>query len=283
MSLFLGDLKSEDGIDLWNEWLALTSLEEDVHHSEDGLRDEAGLGSRWGCGLGGSSFLGSLDVVHDDGHHFLGRLRIRGTGRKIANFRPILGNGFWRKSLDIELVASGPLPSLSGGIASSNLEQGTVVLAALVAKICDERSNISWAQGFKDLLRHDGGSHTSTSKWGNAVALDVSLLALLGKSLRETPETELSGGIVSLSERTVDTTGAASVDDSTILLFSHDVPCSSGNRVGTLEVDLHDQIPIEFSHLLERDISENTSIVHDNVDSAKGIDGSLHDLVSKLN
>jgi hypothetical protein len=45
----------------------------------------------------------------------------------------------------------------------------------------------------------------------------------------------------------------------------------------------HDEIPIELSHLLEGDISQNTSVVNDNINSAEGIDSGFDDFLSKFN
>ena len=47
-------------------------------------------------------------------------------------------------------------------------------------------------------------------------------------------------------------------------------------------MNFHDQIPVEFSHFLERDISEDTSVVDDDIDSSESINCSLTNLVSEF-
>jgi hypothetical protein len=55
-------------------------------------------------------------------------------------------------------------------------------------------------------------------------------------------------------------------------------PCCSGTLVCSSNVNLHDQVPIVVLHVLEADISEDSGIVDQDVDSAKGLDGSVDDL-----
>ena len=59
-------------------------------------------------------------------------------------------------------------------------------------------------------------------------------------------------------------------------------PCSSGALVGTLDVDLEDQVPILILHVLEADISEDSGIVDEDVDAAERLDGCVDDLVAVL-
>jgi len=47
-------------------------------------------------------------------------------------------------------------------------------------------------------------------------------------------------------------------------------------------VYLHNKVPIKFAHLLERHITEDSSVVYDNVDSAEVIDSSLHNFITML-
>ena len=59
-------------------------------------------------------------------------------------------------------------------------------------------------------------------------------------------------------------------------------PCSSCTLVCTLDVDGIDQIPIRIFHILEADVSQDASVIEEDVDSAKGIDGGLNDSVAIL-
>ena len=47
-------------------------------------------------------------------------------------------------------------------------------------------------------------------------------------------------------------------------------------------MDLHNEVPVEISHLLEGNISQDASVVNDNVHSAEVVDCCLHNLVSEL-
>jgi len=57
--------------------------------------------------------------------------------------------------------------------------------------------------------------------------------------------------------------------------------CST-HLVSTLDVHAHDQVPVGILHVLEADISEDTSIVDQDVYPAKVLDRCLNDLVTVL-
>lgn len=116
----------------------------------------------------------------------------------------------------------------------------------------------------------------------NDVAQNVVLGTLLSKSLGETDHGQLSSRVVGLTKVAEQTRGRGSVDDTAILLFFEVRPGGTGNLVSTLDVDLHDEVPVLVGHVLEANISENTSIVDDNINAAKGLDGRLDDLVAIL-
>lgn len=48
-------------------------------------------------------------------------------------------------------------------------------------------------------------------------------------------------------------------------------------------MDLEDQIPVLVLDVLEADVSQDTSVVDQDVDPAEGLDGSFDDLVAVLN
>lgn len=48
-------------------------------------------------------------------------------------------------------------------------------------------------------------------------------------------------------------------------------------------MDRHNEIPIRILHILERDISQNTGIVEEDIDAAEALNGCLDDSVSVLN
>lgn len=59
-------------------------------------------------------------------------------------------------------------------------------------------------------------------------------------------------------------------------------PGGAGALVGTLDVDLHDQVPILILNVLKADISQDTGIVDEDIDSAESADGSLDDALAIL-
>lgn len=85
-----------------------------------------------------------------------------------------------------------------------------------------------------------------------------------------------------MAKVTVQTSSRSGVDDTTILLFSEVGPGGTGNLVGTIDVDLHDEIPVLILEVLETGVTEDTSIVDEDVDAAESLDGSLDNLVTKL-
>lgn len=80
----------------------------------------------------------------------------------------------------------------------------------------------------------------------------------------------------------VQTGGRSGVDDTTILLLSEVWPGGTGNLVGTIDVDLHNEIPVLILEVLEASITEDTSIVDEDIDAAESLDGSVDNLVTKL-
>lgn len=112
-----------------------------------------------------------------------------------------------------------------------------------MSEVGNEWDDVLGVQLFENLSRHDGLSHSGGGDWADGVGEDILLLTLLGKGLGQSVDSELGGRVVSLSERSVDSGGGGGVDDSSEVLLSHDVPGGSGNGEGSLQVDLHDQVP----------------------------------------
>ena len=72
-------------------------------------------------------------------------------------------------------------------------------------------------------------------------------------------------------------------DHTTVLLLPEMWPRSSCALVCSLDVYLHHQVPVLIFHVLEADIAQNAGIVDEDINSAKGLDRSLDDLVAVLN
>lgn len=59
-------------------------------------------------------------------------------------------------------------------------------------------------------------------------------------------------------------------------------PGGTGALVGTGDVDLHDEVPVLVCEVLEANVTEDTGIVDEDIDAAKGLDGGVDDLVTIL-
>lgn len=89
--------------------------------------------------------------------------------------------------------------------------------------------------------------------------------------------------VVRLAERAEKTSGRGGADEPAILLFPEVRPCSSCALVCSKNVNLIDEVPISLLHVLEADVAQDTSVVDEDIDTPKGINGSLNDPVSILN
>lgn len=90
------------------------------------------------------------------------------------------------------------------------------------------------------------------------------------------------GGIVGLSKVSVDTAGAGRVDNATILLLEHVGPGSLGHLVGAAQVDIEDRVPQVVVHVGESLVTQDTSVVDQDINTTKGIDGGLDDILAIL-
>lgn len=57
-------------------------------------------------------------------------------------------------------------------------------------------------------------------------------------------------------------------------------PCSLRTLVGSLNVNIHYQVPILILHVLEADIAQDACIVDEDIDSTKVLDSCLDDLLA---
>lgn len=86
-----------------------------------------------------------------------------------------------------------------------------------------------------------------------------------------------------MSKAAEKTRSTGCVDHAAVLLFPEVWPCGSRTLVCSLDVHLHNEVPVLILHVLEADIPEDAGIVDEHVDPAKGLDRRLDDLVSILN
>lgn len=186
-------------------------------------------------------------------------------------------------------------------MATTDLKDRAVLCGvAGMHEVTNDWDNVLGLQSLEKLWWHDRSSHSASSDGCNDVRDDVVLCALLGESFREANLGELRGRVIGLAEAAKETSCGCSVDDSAVLLLSEVGPCSTGTLillatslvyvlvqsssylVGALDVDCGDQVPVGVLHVLEADVAENTGIVDQDIDAAEGVNGSLDDLVTKL-
>lgn len=79
------------------------------------------------------------------------------------------------------------------------------------------------------------------------------------------------------AKKTKELTG---VDDTTELLLAEDGPSSLEDLVGTINVDLEDQVPLLIGHTGKGNILQDTGVVDDNINATEGLHGGLDNLLT---
>src|SRR5436190_23767487 len=87
-------------------------------------------------------------------------------------------------------------------------------------------------------------------------------------------------GVICLAESAKEASRRRGIDNSSKLLFSEIWPCRSRTLVRTFNVDIHYKVPVLVLHVPEADISQDTSIIDEDVDAAEVLNGGLNDLVA---
>jgi hypothetical protein len=89
-------------------------------------------------------------------------------------------------------------------------------------------------------------------------------------------------GVVCLSERSEKTGSRRSADQPSVLLFPEVGPCGMCALVCSVDMDAVDQIPVRLFHVLEADISQDTGVVDEDINTSECVDGRLDDGLSVL-
>ena len=89
-------------------------------------------------------------------------------------------------------------------------------------------------------------------------------------------------GVVCLSERSEKTGSRRSADQPSVLLFPEVGPCGMCALVCSVDMDAVDQIPVRLFHVLEADISQDTGVVDEDINTSECVDGRLDDGLSIL-
>ena len=203
---------------------------------------------------------------------------------KVENFVKLLGHRFSSEGLIwLEENTTRTFPTDLSKETSSNLKYLSRDLSAVTGQVQDQWGNFFWRQLLQDLRRQHTLGHSGSCQWSNYISLNVVLVTLLGQGLSKTNKTHLGGRVVGLTKVSVQTSRRSSIDNTTILLLTEVRPSGLGHLEGTVQVNVQNQLEILFLHLLERSITQNTSVIDDHMDSTKVLDGSLNNLVSIQN
>jgi len=93
---------------------------------------------------------------------------------------------------------------------------------------------------------------------------------------------ELCGWIVNLTKASKEASSRCCINNSTVSLFSHNIPSSSWARICSSHVDLDNDVPISLFHFLERNITKDSCIINQNINSSKVINCCFDNLFSKF-
>ncbi|KAI3479441.1 hypothetical protein L1887_58459 [Cichorium endivia] len=208
----------------------------------------------------------------------------RGVGLVVGDLGPLLDNLFGRRRLAVaERVAAGALPADGSNPATRDLKEARgEVLVGLAGEVADHGGNVVGLEGIDHLLGPDGGSHGGTGVGGDRVGENVVLLALDAERVGEADDAGLGSRVVGLAKVAVDADGRGGVDDTAVLLLLEDGPGGVADAVGAAEVRVEHGVPLLVRHGGERLVAQDTGIVDDDVDRAKGVDGRLDDLLAVL-
>mmetsp|Transcript_4242 Transcript_4242/g.11996 ORF Transcript_4242/g.11996 Transcript_4242/m.11996 type:complete len:249 (-) Transcript_4242:110-856(-) len=144
----------------------------------------------------------------------------------------------------------------------------------------NHRDDGTWFEEIEHVFRQHCFSHTRLGQRANAVRENVFPSSFKSTRFCEAHDATLRGGIVHLPEVAVHASSRRHVHDSTKTVLYHVRPSSLSALVDTFEMHGVNEVPIIFGHLGERNIPKDTSIVDEDVHSAKGLNSRLDDFVS---
>lgn len=84
-----------------------------------------------------------------------------------------------------------------------------------------------------------------------------------------------SGSVVGLAKVAIDTAGGSGVDDTAVLLLEEVGPGGLGGLVGTAQVHIENGVPEGVVHVGKGFVTEDTSVVDNDINAAVVINGSL--------
>ena len=206
----------------------------------------------------------------------------RGTLRvKVGDLGPLLLDHLRRDGARRrEGTATGALPAHSGDPATGHLKQTLGAFTLVATEVSDQRSHEVWLESIDHLLWPDRSRHRCAGVGSDRVGKNVVPLTLHGQRLRQTKDTRLGGRVVRLTKVTIESHSRRGVDDTTVLLLREDGPGSFAHLVRTTQVHIHHKVPVLLIRTGERLVTQNTGIVHNDMETTKGVYGVLHTLLT---
>eukprot|EP00754_Rhynchopus_humris_P036759 Rhum_TRINITY_DN18852_c0_g1::Rhum_TRINITY_DN18852_c0_g1_i1::g.168597::m.168597 len=166
--------------------------------------------------------------------------------------------------------------------ASTDLVEGGVGLARVVAEVQRHRHDVLRLQPRHNSRRHHRGRHPGARNGGDGVAEHVVLGALLSKRLGKAHKTHLGTRVVRLADVAEQAGGGGRAEDTAELLLKHVRPRCLRDGVRALQVHRHDEVPVVVGHLLEAAVAQDAGVVDHDVNAAEVLDRCRHDLLAEL-
>jgi len=173
-----------------------------------------------------------------------------------------------------------------------------------VGEVGDDGGDVRGVKQLEHVRGQYGLSHTRASHRHHAVHLDVVLVlkvrkwgwefelvstfqasfflrtySLNSQRVSKAQDSHLRRAVVGLAKVAVQARARANVDDSAVLLALHDGPDGVAEVEGALEVHVQHRTPVLLGHLSHGLVSQNSSVIDDDVAPTERLQGALHDLV----
>ncbi|MCY1427281.1 hypothetical protein D9M71_431210 [compost metagenome] len=165
---------------------------------------------------------------------------------------------------------------------TANFEQPAAVLALLAAQPAHQWRNVFHFQLVVQLLGEQtaGDHHARGSNRRNGVDADVLARAFDGQRVGKTDQARLGSGIVALAKVAEDTGTGGGHDDAAVALVAHDRPYRVSQAERAFDVDVLDQVPLLFGHLVERGVAQDAGVVDEDIDGAECLQRGGDDLLA---
>lgn len=153
--------------------------------------------------VGGQSLQVSVVVLVHDGSGVSGVFGVLGVAEVDDLLEP-LGDSLGAEGV-VESDSGGLLPTEGTEPSSTHFVDSSVAGVIGVAQEDYERDDVVDRGSSQQLLGEDSLGHVGGSHWGDSVGEDVLGLTFSGDGLAESQDSQLGGGVVGLSEVTVET------------------------------------------------------------------------------